>query len=92
MRNTNKKRIEIVVEISKDRGVATQLSIDGANAIEIIAGYLHIANNLAKVISEHDGVPKVHVLDAMAKALRDIVGNPDIVQNADKEGADNGND
>lgn len=97
MGNTNEKRIEIVIEIDKNRNTATQLSIDGANAIEIISGYVYAANSLAKVISKHDGVPKTHVLDTMAKSLRAIVDCPGLVQNADKEGADkegadNGND
>lgn len=92
MENANKKRIEIVIEIDKDRGTATQLSIGGANAIEIIAGYVHAANSLAKVVSEHYGVPKAHVLDTMATALRAIVYCPDMVQKADEEGANNGND
>ena len=48
MGNTNEKRIEIVIEIDKNRNTATQLSIDGANAIEIISGYVHAANSLAK--------------------------------------------
>lgn len=92
MENANKKRIEIVIEINKDGGAATQLSIDDANAIEIIAGYVHAAYSLAEVIANHDGAPKEHVLDTMAKALRTIAGNPDIVQKADKGGAEHGND
>lgn len=92
MENTNKKRIEIVIEIDESRGVTTQIGIGGANAIDIIAGYVHVANSLAEVIANHDGAPKEHVLDTMAKALRTIASNPDMVQKADEEGADHGND
>ena len=89
MENTNKKRIEIVIEIDENRDTVIQISTDNVNAIEIIAGYVHAANSLAKVIAKHDSAPKEHVLDTMAKALRAIVRNPDMVQEG---GADNGND
>lgn len=92
MENTNKKRIEIVIEIDENRDTVTQISTDNVNAIEIMAGYVHAANSLAEVIAKHDGVPKEHVLDTIAKALRAIVRNPDMVQKADEGGADHGND
>ena len=92
MGNTNEKRIEIVIEIDKNRNTATQLSIDGANAIEIISGYVYAANSLAEAIAKHDGAPKEHVLDKMAIVMREIACNPDMVQKADEEGAEHGND
>lgn len=84
-----KKRIEIIIEIDEDRGVATHIGIDNVNAIDIIAGYVNAANSLAKVTAKHYGAPKEHVLDTMAKALRAIARIPDTVQEG---GADHGND
>lgn len=86
------KRIEIVIEIDENRGIETQSSTSNVNASEIMVGYIHAANSLAEAIAKHDGAPKEHVLDKMAIVMREIACNPDMVQNADKEGADNGND
>lgn len=87
------KRIEIIIEIDENGCSATQSSTGNVNASEIMVGYyIYAANSLAEAIAKHDGTPKEHVLDTMAKALRTIADNPDIVQKAAEGGADHGND